>query len=117
MAESDLEHEGRLHALRDALAAAIAQLPADAVEAVTKKLQHLAEGLDAGPDFLSPTAHVEGNARAKELHAILQALNAAQSEHARELLEEQLDEGLMDSFPASDPVSVVSTLITGCARP
>ena len=31
----------------------------------------------------------------------------------RETLEEQLTEGLEDSFPASDPVSVVSTLIAG----
>ncbi len=30
-----------------------------------------------------------------------------------ELLEEQLAEGLEDSFPASDPVSVVSTAIAG----
>lgn len=28
-------------------------------------------------------------------------------------LEEQLHEGLEDTFPASDPVSVVSTLIAG----
>lgn len=31
----------------------------------------------------------------------------------RETLEEQLTEGLEDTFPASDPVSVVSTLIAG----
>jgi hypothetical protein len=31
----------------------------------------------------------------------------------RETLEEQLSEGLEDSFPASDPISVVSTLIAG----
>jgi hypothetical protein len=31
----------------------------------------------------------------------------------RETLEEQLCEGLEDTFPASDPVSVVSTLIAG----
>lgn len=31
----------------------------------------------------------------------------------RETLEEQLHEGLEDTFPASDPVSVVSTLIVG----
>lgn len=31
----------------------------------------------------------------------------------RETLEEQLSEGLEDTFPASDPVSVVSTLIAG----
>lgn len=30
-----------------------------------------------------------------------------------ETLEEQLCEGLMDTFPASDPVSAVSTLISG----
>ncbi len=34
----------------------------------------------------------------------------------RETLEEQLHEGLEDSFPASDPVSVVSTLIAGRAK-
>ena len=34
----------------------------------------------------------------------------------RETLEEQLSEGLEDSFPASDPVSVVSTLIVGRAK-
>lgn len=31
-------------------------------------------------------------------------------------LEEQLQEGLEDSFPASDPPSVVSTTISGCAK-
>jgi hypothetical protein len=34
----------------------------------------------------------------------------------RDTLEEQLREGLEDSFPASDPVSVVSTLIAGRAK-
>jgi hypothetical protein len=34
----------------------------------------------------------------------------------RETLEEQLREGLEDSFPASDPVSVVSTLIAGRSK-
>lgn len=33
-----------------------------------------------------------------------------------ETLEEQLCEGLEDTFPASDPVSVVSTLIAGRAK-
>jgi hypothetical protein len=31
-------------------------------------------------------------------------------------LEEQLNEGLEDSFPASDPVSVISTTISGCPK-
>lgn len=34
----------------------------------------------------------------------------------RDTLEEQLLEGLEDSFPASDPVSVTSTLIAGGAK-
>jgi hypothetical protein len=31
----------------------------------------------------------------------------------KDLLEEELEEGLEDSFPASDPVSVTSTAIPG----
>lgn len=34
----------------------------------------------------------------------------------RETLEEQLVEGLLDTFPGSDPVSVVSTAIAGGSR-
>ena len=34
----------------------------------------------------------------------------------RETLEEQLRGGLEDTFPASDPVSVISTLIAGRAK-
>ncbi len=34
----------------------------------------------------------------------------------RATLDEQLAEGLRDTFPASDPVSVVSTLIAGRAK-
>lgn len=33
------------------------------------------------------------------------------------LLEEQLDAGLYDSFPASDPVSITVTTVTGCHKP
>lgn len=33
------------------------------------------------------------------------------------VLEEQLQEGLEDTFPASDPVSVTSTLISGSVKP
>lgn len=32
-------------------------------------------------------------------------------------MEEQLDAGLYDSFPASDPVSVTITTVTGCHKP
>jgi hypothetical protein len=34
----------------------------------------------------------------------------------RATLEEQLVEGLEDTFPGSDPVSVISTLITGRSK-
>lgn len=34
----------------------------------------------------------------------------------RQTLEEQLDEGLEGSFPGSDPVSVISTAISGCPK-
>ena len=32
-------------------------------------------------------------------------------------MEEQLDAGLYDSFPASDPVSITITTVTGCHKP
>ena len=34
----------------------------------------------------------------------------------KDLLEDELEEGLEDSFPASDPVSVTSTAIPGSPR-
>jgi len=34
-----------------------------------------------------------------------------------EAMEEQLDAGLYDSFPASDPVSITVTTVTGCHKP
>ncbi len=34
----------------------------------------------------------------------------------RQTLEEQLVEGLEDSFPASDPISVISTVIPGSPK-
>jgi len=35
----------------------------------------------------------------------------------QDILQEELDEGLEDSFPASDPVSVTSTTISGAPKP
>lgn len=34
-----------------------------------------------------------------------------------EAMEEQLDAGLYDSFPASDPVSITVTTVSGCHKP
>lgn len=60
--------------------------------------------------------------------SIYEELYAARPDHKRrrtegraedrETLEEQLREGLEDTFPASDPVSVVTTVIAGrCKDP
>jgi hypothetical protein len=35
----------------------------------------------------------------------------------RPTLEEQLQAGLEDTFPGSDPVSVTTSLISGCPKP
>ncbi|MDW6023586.1 hypothetical protein SAZ10_17690 [Mesorhizobium sp. BAC0120] len=34
----------------------------------------------------------------------------------RNILDEQLDEGLQGTFPGSDPVSVTTSLISGCPK-
>lgn len=44
------------------------------------------------------------------------SLRAEQAEQERNRLEEELDEGLEDTFPASDPVSVTSTTTTGAPK-
>ncbi|MBZ9851565.1 hypothetical protein LB565_26600 [Mesorhizobium sp. CA14] len=41
------------------------------------------------------------------------AVRSLEHERRRELEEEELEEGLEDTFPASDPVSVTSTSIPG----
>jgi hypothetical protein len=41
------------------------------------------------------------------------AASLEEERRKRELLDEQLDEGLEDTFPASDPVSVTGSSITG----
>jgi hypothetical protein len=41
---------------------------------------------------------------------------AGRSEDPR-VLEEQLQEGLEDSFPGSDPISVTTSLISGSPKP
>lgn len=47
----------------------------------------------------------------------LQAASGAQGAHDRDAMEEQLDEGLEDTFPASDPVSIAaSTIAKGHSR-
>ena len=44
------------------------------------------------------------------------AMRSLRAEQERALGEEELDEGLEDTFPASDPVSVTSSTTTGAPR-
>ena len=41
------------------------------------------------------------------------AVRSLEQERHREIEEEELEEGLEDTFPASDPVSIISTSIPG----
>ncbi|TIQ38567.1 MAG: hypothetical protein E5X48_01495 [Mesorhizobium sp.] len=41
------------------------------------------------------------------------AVRSLELERHREIEEEELEEGLEDTFPASDPVSIISTSIPG----
>ena len=41
------------------------------------------------------------------------AVRSLENERHREIEEEELEEGLEDTFPASDPVSITSTSIPG----
>jgi hypothetical protein len=41
---------------------------------------------------------------------------AAGRSEDRDTLDEQLDEGLEGTFPGSDPVSVTTSLISGCPK-
>lgn len=60
----------------------------DPTERAEEALKILCEAVSAGPRDEIPTA------------------NDARENQDRDALEEQLDEGLEDSFPASDPVSI-----------
>ena len=44
-------------------------------------------------------------------------LRSARATGDRKMMEEQLDEGLYESFPASDPVSITISTVSGCHKP
>lgn len=44
-------------------------------------------------------------------------LRSARALGDTEAMEEQLDAGLYDSFPASDPISITITTVSGCHKP
>lgn len=47
----------------------------------------------------------------------VRSLRKEQAKQGRPSAEKELQEGLEDTFPASDPISVISTTIVGDAEP
>jgi hypothetical protein len=75
--------------------------------------------------LMEAAALQSGNASASEYEAKSNGNFDEPAAHRRsaralgdaEAMEEQLDEGLYESFPASDPVSITVTTVTGCHKP
>lgn len=119
---TNTEIEGRLTALRDVVLELLREAPGEAA-GMRAALERMAavENHQEDPGTLPSRAFAVEGARLREINLIRGHLQprADASGHPkdRDTLEEQLDEGLEDSFPASDPVSVTSTAISGGAKP
>ena len=61
-----------------------------------------------------PDKNVSQKPRTK--HKSPAARSLEREKRKKDLLEEELEEGLEDTFPASDPVSVTSTAIPGAPK-
>lgn len=72
------------------------------LNAVAKAKEMLAAALDADEALLGSSGE------SARLRGVLQTARHA---HDRDAMEEQLEEGLEDTFPASDPVSIASSTI------
>lgn len=124
---TNAEIEGRLSALRDVVVAALGETSGEAAANIRAALDGMAaiENHQEDPGTAPSRAFAAESARLREVGVIRAALSAPRApkpgadDRARdpETLEEQLDEGLEDSFPASDPVSVTTTAISGGAKP
>lgn len=124
---TNAEIEGRLNALRDIVVVALGEATGEAAANIRAALDGMAaiENHQEDPGTAPSRAFAAESARLREAGIIRETLAAARTPKPgkadRELdtqtLEEQLDEGLEDSFPASDPVSVTSTAISGGAKP
>lgn len=118
---TNAEIEGRLNALRDAVALLLRKAPSDASADITAALERMAtiDNHQEDPGTQPSRAFATESARVHEIAILLDMLSAPAADPERDAgtLEEQLDEGLEDSFPASDPISVTSTAISGGAAP
>lgn len=121
---TNAEIEGRLNALREILVVALGQTTGEAAANIRAALDGMAaiENHQEDPGAEPSRAFAAESARLREAGIIRETLadsqaGAADRTRDADALEEQLDEGLEDSFPASDPVSVTSTAISGGAKP
>lgn len=124
---SNAEIEGRLSALRDIVVALLGETAEPAATNIRAALDDMAsiQNHQEDPGTLTSRAFAAESARLREVGVVRDALSgragaasvgAADRKLDPETLEEQLDEGLEDSFPASDPVSITTTTISGDAR-
>jgi hypothetical protein len=123
------EIEGRLIAQREVLRVLLQRMLG--YSGASQLVSELEELLDVqnhqeDPGALPSKAFAVEGAKLRELELILEgAIPRAAGRPRRtpgraedpETLEEQLEEGLEDTFPASDPVSVTYTAITGSPKP
>lgn len=126
---TNAEIEGRLSALRDIVVTMLVETPGPAAENLRAALDGMAtiENHQEDPGGTLPArAFAAESARLREVEAVREAFSAragwqatptADRDLDAETLEEQLDEGLLDSFPASDPVSITTTVISGGTEP
>jgi len=123
---TNAEIEGRLNALRDVVVAALVAAPGSADIRAALDALAVIENHQEDPGTQPSRAFAAEGARLRELAAVREALaarsgrpaaHAADRERDARTLEEQLVEGLEDSFPASDPVSIVTTAISGAPPP
>ena len=124
---TNAEIEGRLNALREILVVALGEATGDAANNIRAALDGMAaiENHQEDPGTQPSRAFAAESARLREAGIIREMLTdsrmtkpgATDRELDAETLEEQLAEGLEDSFPASDPVSVTTTAISGGAKP
>ena len=88
------------------------------VNAVEKARELLIEAaaIEGGTDYASEY-EAQSNGDFDHMNDGPTGLRSARATGDTEAMEEQLDEGLLESFPASDPVSITISTVSGCHKP